>query len=89
MGYDVDLKALVLKASKAGVYLSIRIGGYGEIILRGQRNNFRVDSQISFYDLVDRFRFSQDEAFNKAADEIIHKLDEAEEKLIETGGYEQ
>lgn len=83
---DVDLKALVLKASKAGMTLTLCAELCGDVLLRGQRGMFYAAARISVRELDHRW-MDQNELFDIAVDKIIHELNEAERKLIETGGY--
>lgn len=88
MGFDVDLRALMLKASKAGVHLSLRFERNFNVTLQGERNGFWIARTIQFYELTDMW-LDQGRAFDRAVDELIYRLNEAEEKLIEKGEYEQ
>lgn len=82
----IDLKALVLKASKAGVELELIVGGPADgIVLAGRRGLCRDYVSFSVADLAFK-RMAQGEIFMRALDEMIYRLDALEQKMIETGG---
>ena len=45
-GIGVDLRALVLKAAKAGVELTMSFEAYGRVVLRAKRGDFTINSSI-------------------------------------------
>ena len=46
MNIGIDLKAIVLKASKAGVDLTLSFEGCNEVALRARRGNFTINVRI-------------------------------------------
>lgn len=84
----INLKAIVLKASKAGVDLTISFERYNEVVLRARRGNFAINCNISTWEINQKV-WQQGEQFERMVDELIYRLDEAEQKMIETGGTEK
>lgn len=83
----VNLKALVLKASKSGAELEMRIGSPMEgIVLTAKRGIFVQNAAVQIWELASN-RIDQDAIFERLLDGLLYGLDEAEQKLIETGGY--
>lgn len=85
MNIGIDLKAIVLKASKAGVDLTMSFEGCNEVALRARRGNFTINVRILPWEMSCDF-WRQGEQFERMVDNLIYRLDEAEQKMIETGG---
>lgn len=86
--FGIDLKAIVLLASKAGADLTLTFESHNEIVLRMERKGFRVCSHI-FPWQIESAPWCQSHQFENEVKRMIYELDKAEEKLIETGGVEQ
>lgn len=88
-GTGIDLKALVMEASRYGVELTMYIGGPVDgIILSGRCGLCRDYVSFSVLDLADN-RIVQGEMFMRALEEMIYRLNELEKRMIETGGTDQ
>ena len=84
----IDLKNLVMKASKVGVELTMGFEDRGRMVLRAYRNGFTINCCVSLLEINTKM-WQQGEQFERMVDDLIYRLNEAEQKLIETGGYEQ
>lgn len=85
-GAGIDLKALVLEASKAGIDLELRIGSPMEgVVLSGQRGMFRDRVSFPIYELVCS-KADQGAIFMSALKKMIDDMNEAERRIIDTGG---
>lgn len=88
-GTGIDLKALVIEASRAGVELTMYIGSPMEgIVLSGRRGLCR--DYVSFpVSTLAASRIVQGQMFMRALEEMIYRLNELEQRMIETGGTDQ
>ena len=82
----IDLKELVLKASKHGAQLVLRFERDGSVILSAYRGGFVIDQSVSPWGIY-KSMWLQGDLFNRTVDEMMRRLNEAEEKLIENGGF--
>lgn len=80
----IDLKELVLKASKHGAALIMRLERDGTVVLSAYRGGYVINQKIEPW-LVHQSRWRQGDLFNRMVDELMYRIDEAEKKLIETG----
>lgn len=80
----IDLKELVLKASKHGANLVMQLERDGTVVLSAYRSCYVINQKIEPW-LVHQSRWGQGDLFNRMVDELMYRIDEAEEKLIETG----
>ena len=87
-GIGVDLKAIVLKASKAGVELTMSFEACNRVVLRASRGEFTINYNILPWEINPKV-WQQGDQFKRMVDELIYRLDEAEQKMIETGGTER
>lgn len=81
----IDLKAVVLKAAKAGIELTMSFEEGGRVVLRARRGEFAINYNILPWEINPKV-WQQGDQFERMVDELIYRLDEAERKLIETGG---
>lgn len=81
----IDLKAVVLKAAKAGVELTMSFEEGNRVVLRARRGAFAINYNILPLEINPKV-WQQGEQFEHLVDGLIHRLDEAEQKMIETGG---
>ena len=88
MNIGIDLKAIVLKASKAGVDLTMSFEDCNRVVLRARRGEFTINYNILPWEINPKV-WQQGEQFEHMVDDLIYRLDEAEQKLIETGGTDQ
>lgn len=85
----IDLKVLVMEASRAGVELTMYIGSPMEgIVLSGRRGLCRDYVSFPVSDLAAN-RIVQGEMFMRALKEMIYRLNELEQRMIETGGTDR
>lgn len=80
----IDLKELVLKASKHGARLIMQLERDGTVVLSAYRSGYVINQKIEPW-MIHKSRWLQDELFSRMVDEMMYRLDKAEEKLIETG----
>ncbi len=84
----IDLKAVVLKAAKAGVELTMSFEDCNRVVLRARRGEFTVNYSILPWEINPKV-WKQGDQFEHMVDDLIYRLDEAEQKLIGTGGKEK
>ena len=82
----INLKAIVLKAAKAGVELTMSFERGDRVVLRARRGIFTINYDISE---VNPKIWQQGDQFMRIVEDLIYRLDEAEQKRIETGGTEK
>lgn len=87
-GIGVDLKAIVLKASKAGIELTMSFEESRVMILRARRGCFTVCVKLMPWEIAPDV-WHQGAQFERIVEDLIYRLDEAEQKMIETGGTER
>lgn len=87
-GLGIDLRELVLKASRRGVKLFLEFMRDGSFELKAFRNN-QMAVQSIYPWMAIRSGTNQDELVNQIFEELMYHLDEAEKKIIETGGYDK
>lgn len=80
----IDLKELVLKASKHGANLIMHLERDGTVVLSAYRNGYVINQKIEPW-VIHQSRWLQGDLFNRMVDEMMYRFDKAEEKLIETG----
>lgn len=80
----IDLKELVLKASKHGANLIMQLEKDGTVVLSAYRSGYVINQKIEPWE-IHQSRWLQGELFSRMVDEMMYRLDKAEEKLIETG----
>lgn len=84
----IDLKAIVLKAAKAGVELSMSFEEGNRVVLSARRGEFTINYNILPWEINPKV-WQQGDQFKRMVDELIYRLDKAEQELIETGGEEK
>lgn len=80
----IDLKELVLKASKHGAALIMRLEKDGTVVLSAYRNGYVINQMIEPW-MIHQSKWRQGELFNRMVDDMMYRIDKAEEKLIDTG----
>ena len=80
----IDLKELVLKASKHGANLIMRLERDGTIALSAYRNGYVIGHKIEPW-AIHQSRWSQGDLFNRIVDEMMYRLNKMEITWIETG----
>ena len=84
----INLKAIVLKAAKAGVELTMSFEGGDRVVLRARRGIFTINYDISAWEVNPKI-WQQGDQFMRIVEDLIYRLDDAEQKRIETGGTEK
>ena len=84
----INLKAIVLKAAKAGVKLTMSFEGGDRVVLRARRGIFTINYDISAWEVNPKV-WQQVDQFMRIVEDLIDRLDEAEQKWIESGGTEK
>lgn len=84
----INLKAIALKTSKAGVELTMSFEEGNRVVLRARRGMFAINCNILPWEINPKV-WQQGEQFEHMVDELIYRLDEAEQKMIETGGTDR
>ena len=87
-GIGVDLKAIVLKASKAGAELTVSFEERQVMTLRARRGDFIICVKLMPWE-IDPDVWRQGNQFERIVEDLIYRLDEAEQKMIDTGGTEK
>lgn len=87
-GIGVDLKAIVLKASKAGVELTMSFEEPQVMTLRARRGSFTICVKLMPWE-IDPVVWRQGTQFERIVEDLIYRLDKEEQKMIETGGAEK
>lgn len=87
-GIGVDLKAIVLKASKAGVELTMSFEECQVMTLRARRGSFTICVKLMPWE-IDPAVWRQGTQFERIVEDLIYRLDKAEQKMIESGGTEK
>ena len=80
----IDLTEVVVKASKKGVKLFATIEEYGGIRIRATRGNLQLCMSID-HRSVREMRWKQKEWADRTLEEILSRIDAAEEKAIREG----
>lgn len=81
----IDLRELVMKASKKGVSLGVSFEKDGKLNIRAERLGVGVVQSIDLRS-VGAYSLGQEALASRFLDELIYHLDKAEEKILETGG---
>ena len=79
----INLKAIVLKAAKAGVELTMSFEGGDRVVLRARRGIFTINYDISAWEVNPKI-WQQGDQCMRIVEDLIYRLDEAEQKRIET-----
>ena len=85
----INLKAIVLKAAKAGRQVDNELRGRRPVVLRARRGIFTMSTMTSRLGRLTRRYGSKEISLCVIVEDLIYRLDEAEQKRIETGGTEK